>query len=122
MSKYSPSEIDALLDGMVPKTTTTDDLPADFFDNFEARILAQTVEAPAAIVPLKPRSRRPWLYAVAAAAVLLFVAAFAMHHSNSISTSIEGPDDIYAVTDEMTIDDIQDLDELFEADVFLEEL
>lgn len=121
MSKFSPSEVDALLNGKPTSPATSDDLPADFFATMEARILAKTAAEPAPTIALKPRSRNSrWMYA--AAAVLLFVVAFAVQHGHRIATTIDTTDDIYAVTEDMTDDDIEDLDELYEADVFLEEL
>lgn len=121
MSKYSTSEIDALLNNKPISPATSNDLPTDFFATMEARILAKAEAEPKPTIALKPRtSHRRWMYA--AAAVLLFVVAFAVQHGHRIATTIDTTDDIYAVTEGMTDDDIEDLDELYEADVFLEEL
>lgn len=158
MSHFSPTEVDTLLNGKAPKPQASD-LPADFFNDMEKRILAAalddssvgdsekhrlataqevttaTAEAPTATptVAMRPRHEtRKWLYAAAAVAFIA-VCTFAIQHShrsvapaptaNQTQTQNYAIDnDIYAVSDEMTEDDIEELYELYEADVFLEEL
>lgn len=123
MSKFTPDEIDAMLNAKATRPAS-DDIPAGFFDDFADRVVEAATADPSDTntIVMQPRpAHRKWWY-VAAAAVLLFVCGFAVQHVRSIATTIESHDDIYAVTDDMTEDDINDLDELYEADVFLEEL
>lgn len=120
MSKFSPTEIDAFLD---QKATLPDaaDIPDGFFDDMEARILAaaDAERTTTHAIAMKPRStRRKWMYA-AAAAILLFAVGFAIHSTHRIMDIADDTFDVYAVTDDMTDDDIDELDDLFEADIFL---
>lgn len=94
---------------------------------------ARIVPTATPTVAMRPHhTSRKWLYA-AAAVLLLGVCTFAVKYSHQSAsptpTAIEGTaqnyaidDDIYAVNDDMTDDEIDDLFELYEADVFLEEL
>lgn len=132
MSKFSPEEVEAILCNK-PQRSIENDVSPDFFKHMEERILAavakdtypDTSEASCqttskyTIIPVWIRRHRN---IVAAAAILLFACAFAMHHSLRMSTNIGCTQNIYAITDEMSDDDIEDLDDFYHADLFLEEL
>lgn len=140
MSKFSPADIDALLDKKAPQCPAAS-VPDDFFATMEQRIIDATINAEAAtpntatrtpeaevaaaprIVALKPfrRQRTKWL-AAAAAVALVLVSVLSVKYGHRIVTNASDAGDIYAVTEGMTENDIDNLDELFEADVFLEEL
>lgn len=121
MSKFSSTEIDALLDR---KATQPDaaDIPDGFFDAMEARILAATATERSATttIAMKPRTtRRRWWTVAAAAAVLLIAVGGAVRYTHRIMDIADDTYDVYAVTDDMTDDDIDDLNDLYEADLFL---
>lgn len=94
---------------------------------------ARIVPTATPTVAMRPHhTSRKWLYAAAAVAFIA-VCTFAIQHShrsvapaptaNQTQTQNYAiDDDIYAVNDDMTDDEIDDLYELYEADVFLEEL
>lgn len=132
MRHFSPTEIDAILNAKAPHPHV-EDVPTDFFEHMEQRILATVAaedkkaaaEAPHAtpVIAIHQQKRhRNWRYAVAAAVVVL-VCGLSIHYGHSLSTTIDNNSaNIYAITTDMTDDDIEDLDELYEADVFLSEL
>lgn len=134
MPKFSPVEIDAFLSTKAQRPEVTD-VPADFFENMEARILAAvsaetrnpaTANTEAATPPTKGQRRHrthiKWSIAAAAAAILVIVCTFTIKYSYNHAHPCKAIDNIYAITDGMTDDEIEDLDELYEADLFLEEL
>lgn len=149
MKRFTSAEIDHLLEHPA-QSRATDDLPDDFFEQMEQRILSATVEAdaetPEAVAPEAKVSARPRrfhlrpLWAAAAAAVVLIVCTFAvknMHHvdpqaddtaTESYATVLdategyESDDDLYALSPEADDNDIEDLDEIYEADIFLNEM
>lgn len=117
MSKFSPSEIDALLN---TKSTLPHEgnIPANFFEDMEKRILAATT---AKQWRSRPTTRRRWM-SIAAAVMLLLVCSITLKHAIQISQPSLHNYDLYAATDDMTDDNIDDLDELYEADIFLAEI
>lgn len=134
MTKFSPADIDALLDAKGQRPDSSD-VPTAFFEKMEERILAAVATEPtvaiAAIAEAKAantvamphhRSRRSWMYAAAAVIVLTLVSTLSIKYVYDYSQPSEHLDNIYAVTDDMTDDDIDNLDDLYESDVFLEQL
>lgn len=117
MSKYTPAQIDALLNakGTLPKGA---DIPAHFFEDMEERIIAKTSAQP---VRSHSLTRTGWI-AAAAAVLLLLVCTVTLQNVRYISDPHTHSEDLYAVTDNMTDDDIRDLDELYDADIFLAEI
>lgn len=147
MKRFTTAEIDQLLDRPA-KSRATASLPEDFFEQMEQRILAVTVEAdtesPEVVAPEAPATVRRFrlrpLWAAAAAAVVLIVCAFAVRNMHSVapqtsdalagtnsatfdaSAGYEADDNLYALTPEADDDDLEDLDEIYEADIFLREM
>lgn len=137
MTRFNPTDVDHLLEHPAPHPAP-DDLPDDFFATMEQRILAATVEAeqptveaeqPTVEVPkLHIRRAHPFWYA-AAAAVLLLVCGVTLkylpHHeavTNPESAQTYDIDELYAVTDDTDDGEIDILEDIYEADIFLEEL
>lgn len=104
--------------------------------SFRMPKISKTDEAPG-VAGLK-RIGKPWMAAAAAAVVLIVsgvsIALFGGHDdapvadtSTAVPTSIDVQsidkvDDIYAVNDESDASTIEELEEIYEADVFLEEM
>lgn len=104
--------------------------------SFHMPKISKTDEAPG-VAGLK-RIGKPWMAAAAAAVVLIVsgvsIALFGSHDdapvadsSTAVPTSIDVQsidkvDDIYAVNDESDASTIEELEEIYEADVFLEEM
>lgn len=130
MTRFNPTDVDHLLEHPEPQHTP-DDLPDDFFATMEQRILAATVETeqPTVETPkIHIRRAHPLWYA-AAAAVLLLVCGVTLkylpHHdapANPESAQNYDIDDLYAVTDDTDDGEIDILEDIYEADIFLEEL
>lgn len=123
MSKFSPAEIDAFLDAKAQHPVATD-VPEGFFENMEERILsAVSAEAkPTPSVSIKPRqTRRLWMSGVAAA-VLILLCTTAIKYSQHITVPASPQNGLYTVGAEMTEGEIEDLCEMYDADLFLEEL
>lgn len=149
MTRFNPTDVDHLLEQPASQPTPSD-LPDDFFATMERRILAATVEAeqctaeaeqPTAetkqsadttVAPFTPklhiRRAHPLWYA-AAAAVLLLVCGVTLkylpHHdalTNPETVQTYDIDNIYAVTDNTDDGEIDILEDIYEADIFLEEL
>lgn len=144
MTRYNPSDVDHLLEHHASRRTP-DDLPDDFFATMEQRILAATIYAdktaedhaeeaaetaettlatPAAPHTSRIRHAHP-LWFAAAAAVLLLVCGITLkylpHHNNANNAAYD-IDNLYAVTDDMDDGEIDELEEIYDADVFLEDL
>lgn len=130
MTRFNPTDVDHLLEQPASQPTPSD-LPDDFFATMERRILAATVEAeqPTVETPkLHIRRAHPLWYA-AAAAVLLLVCGVTLkylpHHdalTNPETVQTYDIDNIYAVTDNTDDGEIDILEDIYEADIFLEEL
>lgn len=104
-----------------------------------APVPSVATSAPAAPAPTRHFRIRP-LWAAAAAAVVLIVCAFAVRNMHSVApqtydtlagtnsatlettAGYEADDNLYALTPEADDDDLDDLDEIYEADIFLKEL
>lgn len=142
MTRFNPTDVDHLLEQPASQPTPSD-LPDDFFATMERRILAATVEveqptaeteqsAATTVEPHTPklhiRRAHPLWYA-AAAAVLLLVCGVTLkylpHHdalTNPETVQTYDIDNIYAVTDNTDDGEIDILEDIYEADIFLEEL
>lgn len=142
MKRFTPAEIDQLL-AQPAENQATASLPEDFFEQMEQRILAATVEAESNVPEVSPSPRRfrlrP-LWAAAAAAVVLLVCTVAVKNLLSVAPQsgeaaaesyatvfddtegYDADDDLYALTPEADDNDLNDLDEIYEADLFLREL
>lgn len=144
MTRYNPSDVDHLLEHPAARHTPTD-LPADYFSTMEQRILAATVLADKTAEEHTEEAGKPAetalatmaaprthsirhahpLWFAAAAAVLLLVCGITLkylpHHDNASNAAYD-IDNLYAVTDDTDDGEIDDLEEIYEADVFLEDL
>lgn len=142
MTRFNPTDVDHLLEQPASQHTPSD-LPDDFIATMERRILAATVEveqptaeteqsAATTVEPHTPklhiRRAHPLWYA-AAAAVLLLVCGVTLkylpHHdalTNPETVQTCDIDNIYAVTDNTDDGEIDILEDIYEADIFLEEL
>lgn len=131
MARFSPTDIDALLETKTPAPAATD-IPDGFFDDMQSRILAAAT-APTAVqideeiedgngrIVQLPLWRRHAMWRVSAAAVvLLCLSAIAVKYTYDRSLLNESDSNIYAVAADATDSDIESLDDLYEADVFLE--
>lgn len=116
MSKFTPDQIDALLNSKGTPYEETD-IPAHFFEDMEERIIAKI-----STQPTRSHSLRKGWIAAAAAILLLIVCTVTLQNAIYILTPHTCSEDIYAVTDNMTDDDINELDELYDADIFLAEI
>ena len=143
MTRYNPADIDHLLEHPASQHTPSD-VPDDFFATMERRILAATVEAEqptaetaqpsiemtsATLTPKRHIRRAHPLWYAAAAAVLLLVCGITLKylpHNDSLTTPEQTPiydiDNLYAVTDDTDDSEIDALEDIYEADIFLGEL
>lgn len=117
MSKFTPTEIDALLNakGTLPHEA---DIPANFFEDMEERILTATTGRQ---TQSHTFARKKW-FAVTATAMLLLVCAITLQNVQRIASPTTLSGGIYAASDNTSDDDLYDLNELYDADLFLAEI
>lgn len=115
MTRFNPSEINHLLDHPSPDGHRGH-VPEGFFDDVERRILDATVHAR----PTPRHNHRLWWSVAAAVLVVLSVGLrFIPHPTTEEFTDI---DDLYALSLETSDEEAYELDEIYECDIFLEEL
>lgn len=121
MNRFRPEDIDHLLSQPAPpESRATADVPRDFFSTMEQRILSATVEAAPATPSAAPRRRPLWLAAAAVALVIVCgITVKFLPRTASVQNDI---DNIYAASELTAPDDIDELHDIYDADIFLEEL